>query len=266
MARDGAPATLTLEDLVSAAGLDASLADTLAHEQVTVEMLMRASLPERREVLRAMNQSFGTLLCLNRVLDSYSRKGQADVDTVMDVTDAGGGSDDEHADLQRNAEGAETQQFRGEEEEAAEAEAKAAKAAEASEASGASEASEEECSTAGELAPAAFTLRVPAGTSPVLESQLRAAAMLLRGAQPHTLKSLQAVNASRHPPPPSSHFPEPRAHQLCPDLSRGRLCPPDKPLRLCRTVSRQRAAAARTLLLPQHSTRQPDLCRACVEC
>ena len=61
----------TLDDLVSEAGLDASLADAFRSEDVTVEILLNSSLTERREVLRAMNQSFGVILALNRVLESY---------------------------------------------------------------------------------------------------------------------------------------------------------------------------------------------------
>jgi hypothetical protein len=59
----------SLDVLCRNAGLDASLADLLAAENVTVALLLRSTLTERREVLRAMNQSFGTLLALNRVLE-----------------------------------------------------------------------------------------------------------------------------------------------------------------------------------------------------
>ena len=155
--------TISLEQLVSDAGLDASLADALRKEEVTVEVLLKSSLSERREVLRAMNQSFGALLALNRVLEACKRGMVADEEEEEEEDD-----DDEEEETTAHVDVSEQLHVQ-------------------------------------EYAGAVPSVVAPTGAMPTAikeaSPQLRAAAMLLRGAEPHTLRALQAYlgNVLSHP-------------------------------------------------------------------
>ena len=148
-----------LEEIVTAAGLPVALAEALRREEISVDVLLKSTLSERRDVLRAMGVSFGVLLTLNRVLEEYRKRqlhlasGDNDAEEEEDDEDednggAGAGADDEATET-------------GEELEAAEVRPQPWRPAE---------------------------LRMPANAN----AQLQAAAMLLRSAEVHTLRALQA--------------------------------------------------------------------------
>ena len=163
----------TLEMLASDAGLDGAQAAALQNENVSVDVLISSTLPERREVLRAMGFSFGMLLAVNRVLERYRKQrldDDADNDYVVDDDvedeDCSGDDEDQEDDTLR------------------------------------------EDDTTPDAAPAekrppvqVVTSAIPVPVSASLAAQLQAAALLLSGAEPHTLKALHTYlgNVLLHP-------------------------------------------------------------------
>ena len=91
---------LSASTLVKDAGLVGELANSLETEGLDVLLLMRSSLGERREVLRAMGCSFGQILAINRVLEGYrERLEDGDlVDDENDGNDSNGDDDDDDDD------------------------------------------------------------------------------------------------------------------------------------------------------------------------
>ena len=183
----------SLDDVIAAAGLDAALADALRSEEITVEVLLSSSLAERREILRAMNQTFGTVLSINRVLEEFKKEvgaapdgddredeasdddadsnGLSDVSSQQDNDDAGGMSQEEPLGFPHSPQ---TPNATDDEEE-----------------------HDEEQPATTDHAP--IPLREP--LNPKLASILQAAALLLGSAESHTLRSLQTYlgNVLSHP-------------------------------------------------------------------
>ena len=101
-----------MHELCTEAGLEAEVAQQLESEEITVGILLRASLVERREILRSMGLRFGQIMSLNQALEHRKQGAAAE----------GGGAAEEAA--------AAAEEEEEEEEAAAEAEEEAALAAE----------------------------------------------------------------------------------------------------------------------------------------
>ena len=164
----------SVEELVASANLDGGLAEALRREDISVALLLKSSLAERREVLRALDVSFGNLLTLNRVLEAIRQ------DKIKAV-DAGTADDDDDDDDDTDGQSQADEGSDGEEEE-----------------------EEEEEEGSGPVAPARALPERPSISVPLepsLRQRLEAAAMLLRGATPATWRALQAhlSNVLEHP-------------------------------------------------------------------
>ena len=59
---------LAVHALCTEAGLEAEVAQQLESEEITVGILLSASLVERREILRSMGLRFGQIMSLNQAL------------------------------------------------------------------------------------------------------------------------------------------------------------------------------------------------------
>ena len=143
------------------------MAQQLESEEITVSILLSASLVERREILRSMGLRFGQIMSLNQALEHRQQGAAAE----------GGGAAEEEED-EEDSEG------EGETELEAEADDTPAVAAVLQQAGS-------EAGGAASAAPAASTYG----------PKLQAAAVLLRGAEVHTLKGLHVYlnNVLRHP-------------------------------------------------------------------
>ena len=67
---------LAVHELCTEAGLEAEVAQQLESEEITVGILLRASLVERREILRSMGLRFGQIMSLNQALE-HRKQGAA---------------------------------------------------------------------------------------------------------------------------------------------------------------------------------------------
>ena len=65
-----------MHELCTEAGLEAEVAQQLESEEITVGILLRASLVERREILRSMGLRFGQIMSLNQALE-HRKQGAA---------------------------------------------------------------------------------------------------------------------------------------------------------------------------------------------
>ena len=181
---------LSASTLVKDAGLIGELATSLETEGLDVRLLMRSSLGERREVLRAMGCSFGQILAINRVLEGYRERLEDGglVDDENDGNDSNDDDDDDDKDDKDDKDAHEDEDDNDDEEDARAA---------------AGEEEEPEAATPAKERPAVVIGPWPAElkVSASLAAQLQAAAMLLGRAEPHTLKALQAYlgNVCAHP-------------------------------------------------------------------
>ena len=162
------------------------MAQQLESEEITVGILLRASLVERREILRSMGLRFGQIMSLNQALEHRKQGAAAE----------GGGAAEEAAAAAAAA--AEEEEEEEDEEEGEEEEE------EDSEGEGETESEAE----AGDT-PAAAAVLPQAGSgvgggergAATYGPKLQAAAVLLRGAEVHTLKGLHVYlnNVLLHP-------------------------------------------------------------------
>ena len=67
---------IAVHELCTEAGLEAEVAQQLESEEITVGILLRASLVERREILRSMGLRFGQIMSLNQALE-HRKQGAA---------------------------------------------------------------------------------------------------------------------------------------------------------------------------------------------
>lgn len=85
--------------LCTEASLPAELADQLISEKITMALLLSSTLPERREILRAMGLRYGTILIINRALELRLRlQERAEIEEeagrAADDDDSCGGEDE----------------------------------------------------------------------------------------------------------------------------------------------------------------------------
>ena len=153
--------------LCTEAGLGADIASLLESEEITVHILLRASLVERRQILRDMGLRYGQIMSLNRAVERRQQE------LEMDGEGAGDGDEEEDEEDEDGtaAAGPTEPQHTG-------SEAAAAK------------------QPAAEPVPP-----TPAAAAAAASSRLQAASLLLRGAEVHTLRGLQVYlgNVLQHP-------------------------------------------------------------------
>ena len=100
-----------MHELCTEAGLEAEVAQQLESEEITVGILLRASLVERREILRSMGLRFGQIMSLNQALEHRKQGAAAE----------GGGAAEEAAAAAAAAEEEEEEEEDDDDEEEAEA-------------------------------------------------------------------------------------------------------------------------------------------------
>ena len=98
---------IAVHELCTEAGLEAEVAQQLESEEITVGILLRASLVERREILRSMGLRFGQIMSLNQALEHRKQGSAAE----------GGGAAEEAAAAAAAAAAAEEEEEEEEEEE-----------------------------------------------------------------------------------------------------------------------------------------------------
>jgi hypothetical protein len=172
-----------VHELCTEAGLEAEVAQQLKSEAITVGILLRASLVERREILRSMGLRFGQIMSLNQALEHRKQGAAAEGGGAAEEAAAAAAEEEEEEDEGEEGGEGEEEDSEGEGETEAEAEAGDTPAAAA--------VPQQAGSEAGGGARGAATYG----------PKLQAAAVLLRGAEVHTLKGLHVYlsNVLLHP-------------------------------------------------------------------
>ena len=156
---------LAVHVLCTDAGLGAEVAAAFEAEEITVDILVSASLVERREILRSMGLRFGQIMSLNQALERLRVSSGADAEGAEEADE-----DDDGAEGEEDGEGGD--------------------------ATPKGEAGGQDASTA-----AASSAPGPPADAGSFGPKLQAAAVLLRGAEVHTLRGLQVYlnNVLQHP-------------------------------------------------------------------
>ena len=167
------------------------MAQQLESEAITVGILLRASLVERREILRSMGLRFGQIMSLNQALEHRKQGAAAEGGGAAEEAAAAAAAAEEEGEEEEEDEVEEEE----EEEEDSEGEGETESESEAGDTPAAAAVPQQAGSEAGGGA------RGGARGAATYGPKLQAAAVLLRGAEVHTLKGLHVYlsNVLLHP-------------------------------------------------------------------